>query len=156
MPTSTVSSTCVTSTTRCVSGALKAARNVVVVGGGFIGLEAAAVARASGKEVVVVEALDRLLARAVAPVMSDFCLAAHQRRGSRILLERGVISFEGKGLRSPPWPFPTARAFPPTSSSSASGWSPHRDRRADRPPLRSRHRDRRVRPHQQPRRRGRG
>ncbi|MGA4983929.1 NAD(P)/FAD-dependent oxidoreductase [Streptomyces sp. GESEQ-13] len=78
-------------------GALKAARNVVVVGGGFIGLEAAAVARASGKEVVVVEALDRLLARAVAPVMSDFCLAAHRRRGSRILLERGVIGFEGNG-----------------------------------------------------------
>ncbi|MEV6123913.1 FAD-dependent oxidoreductase [Streptomyces sp. NPDC052077] len=80
-------------------GALDAARNVVVVGGGFIGLEAAAVARALGKEVVVVEALDRLLARAVAPVTSDFYRAAHERRGARVLLDRGVVGFEGDGTQ---------------------------------------------------------
>ncbi|MGI5133424.1 NAD(P)/FAD-dependent oxidoreductase [Streptomyces sp. CA-106110] len=68
---------------------------VVVVGGGFIGLEAAAVARALGKEVTVVEAADRLISRAVAPVVSEFYRRAHLRRGTRVLLSTGVSGFEG-------------------------------------------------------------
>lgn len=72
-----------------------AARRVVVVGGGFVGLEAAAVANALGKDVVVVEAMDRLMARAVAPVVSDFYLAAHRRRGVRVLLGTGVVGLGG-------------------------------------------------------------
>ena len=50
---------------------LRAAREVVVVGGGFIGLEIAAGARALGAAVTVVEATDRLLGRAVTPLLSD-------------------------------------------------------------------------------------
>ena len=57
------------------------AEAVVVIGGGFIGLEAAAVARTQGKSVTVVEAADRLIGRAVAPVVSDFYRDAHVRRG---------------------------------------------------------------------------
>lgn len=76
--------------------ALQAAERVVVVGGGFIGLEAAAVARALGKDVTVVEALDRLMARAVAPVVSQFYLDAHRRRGVRVLLGTGVVGLTGR------------------------------------------------------------
>jgi 3-phenylpropionate/trans-cinnamate dioxygenase ferredoxin reductase subunit len=72
------------------------AKRVVVVGGGFVGLEVAAVARAMGKEVTVVEALDRLLARAVAPVVSQFYLAAHRRRGVDVRLGTGVVGITGK------------------------------------------------------------
>jgi 3-phenylpropionate/trans-cinnamate dioxygenase ferredoxin reductase subunit len=79
---------------------LGAARRVVVVGGGFVGLEAAAVANDLGKEVVVVEALDRLMARAVAPAVSQFYLEAHERRGVRVLLETGVVGITGTGTVS--------------------------------------------------------
>jgi 3-phenylpropionate/trans-cinnamate dioxygenase ferredoxin reductase component len=74
---------------------LETATNVVVVGGGFIGLEAAAAARAQGRSVTVVEAADRLLPRAVAPVVSDFYRRAHERRGVRVLLESQVAGFTG-------------------------------------------------------------
>ena len=76
---------------------LAAATRVVVVGGGFIGLEAAAVARTAGKDVTVVEAADRLVARAVAPVVSEFYRQAHERRGTRVLLSACVAGFGGKG-----------------------------------------------------------
>jgi 3-phenylpropionate/trans-cinnamate dioxygenase ferredoxin reductase component len=78
---------------------LAQARRVVVVGGGFVGLEAAAVARARGLKVAVVEALDRLIARAVAPVVSEFYKAAHERRGSTVLLGTGVEGFRGNDGR---------------------------------------------------------
>jgi 3-phenylpropionate/trans-cinnamate dioxygenase ferredoxin reductase subunit len=74
---------------------LAAASRVVVVGGGFIGLEAAAAARAQGKSVTVVEAADRLVGRAVAPVVSEFYLHAHQRRGTTVLLSAAVAGFTG-------------------------------------------------------------
>lgn len=78
-----------------LSAALPDAARVVVVGGGFIGLEAAAVCRSKGKDVTVVEFADRLMARAVAPVVSDFYREAHERRGSTVLLGRGVVAVEG-------------------------------------------------------------
>ena len=80
-----------------IRSALAAARRVVVVGGGFIGLEIAAAARAQGAEATVVEAADRLISRAVAPVVSEFYRAAHTRRGTTVLLSCGVDGFEGDG-----------------------------------------------------------
>jgi 3-phenylpropionate/trans-cinnamate dioxygenase ferredoxin reductase subunit len=74
---------------------LAAAQRVLVVGGGFIGLEAAASATAMGKTVTVVEAADRLIGRVVAPVISDVYAAAHRRRGVRVLLGTAVSRFEG-------------------------------------------------------------
>ena len=71
---------------------------MLVVGGGFIGLEAAAAATAKGKAVTVVEAADRLIGRVVAPVISDFYAAAHQRRGVRVLLGTAVSRFAGAGM----------------------------------------------------------
>lgn len=78
---------------------LAGAARVVVVGGGFIGLEAAAVARALGKDVTVVEAADRLMSRAVAPVMSAFYRSAHVRRGTAVRLDARVAGFEGAAGR---------------------------------------------------------
>jgi 3-phenylpropionate/trans-cinnamate dioxygenase ferredoxin reductase subunit len=75
------------------------AESVVVIGGGFIGLEAAAVARTQGKSVTVVEAADRLIGRAVAPVVSDFYRDAHLRRGVDIRLGAQVVSLGGKHNR---------------------------------------------------------
>jgi 3-phenylpropionate/trans-cinnamate dioxygenase ferredoxin reductase component len=71
------------------------AGRVVVVGGGFIGLEGAAVARAQGTHVTVVEAAERLVPRAVAPVVSEFYRQAHERRGTEVLLSTAVAGFSG-------------------------------------------------------------
>jgi 3-phenylpropionate/trans-cinnamate dioxygenase ferredoxin reductase subunit len=75
---------------------LTPARDVVVIGGGFIGLEAASVARAEGKNVTVVEAAGRLISRSVAPVISDFYRRAHTRRGTEIRLSAEVAGIHGE------------------------------------------------------------
>jgi 3-phenylpropionate/trans-cinnamate dioxygenase ferredoxin reductase subunit len=72
---------------------LTEASRVVVVGGGYIGLEAAAVARTFGATVTVVEAADRLIGRAVAPVVSEFYRQAHERRGTTVLTDAAVTAF---------------------------------------------------------------
>lgn len=60
--------------------------NVVVIGAGFISLEVAAVAQKVGKNVTVLQPGQRLMGRAVSEFVSDFYLAAHQRRGTTIRL----------------------------------------------------------------------
>jgi 3-phenylpropionate/trans-cinnamate dioxygenase ferredoxin reductase subunit len=60
-----------------ISQRLDSVENVVIIGGGFIGLEVAATAASLGKRVVVVEAQDRLMARVVAPAMSEFFRDLH-------------------------------------------------------------------------------
>ena len=78
---------------------LTSARHVVIVGGGFIGLEVAAAARAQGKVVTVVEATERLMARGVAPIVSEAFRDAHVRRGSTVLTSAEVSAFSGCGGR---------------------------------------------------------
>ena len=78
-----------------LAAALRGSRDLVVVGGGFIGLEVAASARALGVTVTVVEAADRLLARSVTPVLSDFYLDAHERRGTTVLLGTSAVRIHG-------------------------------------------------------------
>jgi 3-phenylpropionate/trans-cinnamate dioxygenase ferredoxin reductase subunit len=75
-------------------------RRVVVVGGGYIGLEAAAVLRALGKEVVLVEALDRVLARAAGAEISCFYEAEHRRRGVDVRLGATVAAILGEDGRA--------------------------------------------------------
>lgn len=75
---------------------LPTVRRAVVVGGGFIGLEAAAVLRQHGVEVIVVEFADRLMARSVSPEMSTFFADVHRDRGSRVLLRTGVVALDGR------------------------------------------------------------
>jgi 3-phenylpropionate/trans-cinnamate dioxygenase ferredoxin reductase subunit len=71
-------------------------QNIVVIGGGFIGLEVAAVARKYGKNVTVVHSRDRLMSRAVGPVVSEFFLEAHLKRGAEVLLDSKVTKLHGE------------------------------------------------------------
>ncbi|MGE3774374.1 MAG: NAD(P)/FAD-dependent oxidoreductase [Gammaproteobacteria bacterium] len=71
---------------------LATARRVVVIGGGFIGLEVAATARAHDCEVHVVEAMERLMARVMPPLVSDFFAELHRARGVQLHLATGVES----------------------------------------------------------------
>ena len=66
---------------------LAAARRVVVVGGGYIGLEVAATCRGLGLEVDVIEMAERIMNRVVAPEMSAFFAAEHARAGVGIHTE---------------------------------------------------------------------
>jgi len=93
---------------------LVAGRRLVVVGGGYIGLEIASTARGLGMEVCVVEAADRILGRVTAPEMSAYYTRAHRARGVDVRLSTGIVSFEGAG-RSEAWSA-RARPFPRTSS----------------------------------------
>ena len=76
---------------------LDGARRAVVVGAGFIGLEFAAVAAERGLEVTVVEAADRVMARAVSPPISEYFRAAHERGGVRFVLGAAVVGILGDG-----------------------------------------------------------
>ena len=75
-----------------VSGA-----RLAIVGGGYIGLEVGAVARKLGLEVTVLEALDRVMARAVSPPLSSFYERVHREAGVDIRVGTPVESFEGIG-----------------------------------------------------------
>ena len=70
-------------------------KRLVVVGGGYIGLEVAAVARAAGLDVVVLEALDRVLARVVAPQVSEFYARFHRDAGVDVRTNVTVTEFRG-------------------------------------------------------------
>ena len=74
---------------------LEAARDVVVIGGGFIGLEAAAVACQLGKPVTVIEAQSRVMARVVAPPVSEFFRQRHSANGVHIRFGAGVARIIG-------------------------------------------------------------
>ena len=75
------------------AGARDRARRVVVVGGGWIGLEVAATARKKGADVVVVEAQSRLCERTVPREISEHLLALHQSHGTRVILGAGIVGF---------------------------------------------------------------
>lgn len=76
---------------------LERAREAVVVGAGFIGLEFAAVAAARGVAVAVVEATDRPMARSLSPAMSAFFRDAHERQGVRFVFGATVTRVLGDG-----------------------------------------------------------
>ncbi|MXP19991.1 NAD(P)-binding protein [Gordonia sp. HNM0687] len=78
-----------------ISVAVRAAHDVVVVGGGFIGLEAAATARKLGARVTVVEAAGRLMGRAVEEEISSFFLDAHRNNGIEVFLGSAVQEIRG-------------------------------------------------------------
>jgi len=67
---------------------------VVVIGGGFIGLEVAATARKKGLAVTVLEAAPRLLGRVLAPLLSDWYAALHRAHGVELVLGAQVRAIE--------------------------------------------------------------
>jgi 3-phenylpropionate/trans-cinnamate dioxygenase ferredoxin reductase subunit len=85
--------------TDAIRAELGPVRRVAVVGGGYIGLEAAAVLRKLGKEVVLLEALDRVLARVAGPEISNFYAAEHRAHGVDVRLGAAVASIAGEGGR---------------------------------------------------------
>jgi 3-phenylpropionate/trans-cinnamate dioxygenase ferredoxin reductase subunit len=78
---------------------LKSAQEIVVIGGGFIGLELAAVACSLGKSVTVLEALPRLMPRVVAPIISEFYRVLHTSKGVKVLCGSSVLEISGAGGR---------------------------------------------------------
>ncbi|WP_425231183.1 NAD(P)/FAD-dependent oxidoreductase [Sphingomonas sp.] len=68
----------------------------VVIGGGYIGLEAAAVLTKFGKRVVLIEALDRVLARVAGEPLSRFFEAEHRARGVDVRLGTSVDCILGQ------------------------------------------------------------
>lgn len=76
-----------------------AAQRVTLVGGGFIGLEIAATARALGKGVTVLESAPRLLQRSVSPELSAHVLQTHRDAGIDVRLGVAVGGFEVEGDR---------------------------------------------------------
>lgn len=76
-----------------IAQALEAADSIAVIGGGFIGLEFAAIARKKGKSVTVIEAADRLMARAVSAQISEIYARLHTERGVSVRLGSGVSGF---------------------------------------------------------------
>jgi 3-phenylpropionate/trans-cinnamate dioxygenase ferredoxin reductase subunit len=76
--------------------ALGPGKRLAVVGGGYIGLEAAASARALGADAVVIEALPRILTRSSCAALSDFFTGYHQAHGVDFELNARIEGFEGK------------------------------------------------------------
>ena len=72
-------------------------RRVVIIGGGYIGLEAAAVAAKLGLDVTVVEMAPRILQRVAAPETSDYFRALHTSQGVKILENVGLDRLLGEG-----------------------------------------------------------
>lgn len=87
--------------TRADADAMKAASQdagqIVVIGGGYIGLEAAAVLSKFGKKVVLLEALPRVLARVAGEPLSRFYEAEHRAHGVEVRLGVNVVAIEGEG-----------------------------------------------------------
>ena len=77
-----------------IIASLDRVKRVAVVGGGYIGLEAAAVLNKLGKHVTVLEALDRVLARVAGEPLSRFYEAEHRAHGVDLHVSVGVTGFE--------------------------------------------------------------
>ena len=78
---------------------LPSVQKIVVVGGGVIGLEIAAMARAAGKVVDIVEAGDRLAGRIGSAALSRYFLDYHRGLGTTVHLSAGVTTVEGSDGR---------------------------------------------------------
>lgn len=75
------------------------AQDVVIIGGGYIGLEAAAVLAKAGKHVTVLEAQERVLARVAAKPISRFYEAEHRAHGVDVRTSIGISALEGEDGR---------------------------------------------------------
>jgi 3-phenylpropionate/trans-cinnamate dioxygenase ferredoxin reductase subunit len=75
---------------------VEAGKKAVIVGGGYIGLETAAVLRQSGMEVSVLEMMERVLQRVTAPEVSAFYDRIHSEEGVNINCGVGVSAIEGE------------------------------------------------------------
>ena len=80
-----------------IQGGLKPGARVVIIGGGYIGLEAAATAREMGCAVIVLEMADRIMNRVVASNVSEYFAHEHRNQGVRIVCNSRVVRLQGNG-----------------------------------------------------------
>jgi 3-phenylpropionate/trans-cinnamate dioxygenase ferredoxin reductase subunit len=73
------------------------ARRIAILGGGYIGLETAAVMRGENRDVIVLEAEDRVLKRVTAPAIAKFFDRIHRERGVDIRVQARVAAIDGEG-----------------------------------------------------------
>ena len=83
--------------TQAIRARLAPGGRVVVIGGGFIGLETAASAVKRGATVTVLEAADRLMGRAVAPEIGAWFAELHKKKGVDVRLSARIMAIEGAG-----------------------------------------------------------
>ncbi len=82
-----------------IAADLESANSVVIVGGGYIGLEVASVARDQGKAVTVLEMEKRILQRVTTEEMSAYYHRVHSERGVVIRVNTRASGFEGRAGR---------------------------------------------------------
>lgn len=99
---------------------MKPGRRLLVIGGGYIGLEAAAVARKLGLEVTLIEMADRILQRVAAKETADIMRGIHQAHGVSIREKPGSCALSAWMAGWPLPNFPTVRCSMSILSSSAS------------------------------------
>ena len=80
-----------------IQAGFKPQARVVIIGGGYIGLETAATCRKMGCEVTVLEMADRIMNRVVAPSVSQYFAQEHLAHGIRIICDARVVRLEGRG-----------------------------------------------------------
>lgn len=81
-----------------IKASLAPGRRVLIIGGGYVGLECAATARALGAEVCVLERTPRLLERVASQALSERLHAVHLQQGVQVVLQAQVEAIEGPGL----------------------------------------------------------
>ena len=72
-------------------------KRVIIIGGGYIGLETAASLKKIGAEVTILEREKRVLSRVTAPMMSDYFMKLHSENGATILTNKNVLSIKNEG-----------------------------------------------------------
>jgi 3-phenylpropionate/trans-cinnamate dioxygenase ferredoxin reductase component len=70
-------------------------RSIVIIGGGYVGMEFAATARQAGCEVTVLEAQAMVLSRSLSEVIARHLQTEHEKRGVRVLTRSSVMRIEG-------------------------------------------------------------
>jgi len=85
---------------RKIEEKLQDAKSVAIIGGGFIGLELAALVQEKGKNVSVIEAQSRLMERVLPAVISDVFKETHQQNGVNILLNTFTSSIEENMIKT--------------------------------------------------------
>ena len=80
-----------------IQAGCKLAARVVIIGGGYIGLETAATCRKLGCEVTVLEMADRIMNRVAAPSVSQYFAQEHLAHGVNIICDTRVVHLEGAG-----------------------------------------------------------
>jgi 3-phenylpropionate/trans-cinnamate dioxygenase ferredoxin reductase component len=80
-----------------IQAGFKPQARVVIIGGGYIGLETAATCRKMGCEVTVLEMADRIMNRVVAPSVSQYFAEEHRAHGVTLICDMRVVCLEGRG-----------------------------------------------------------